>query len=534
MGCNRCRSRVWLLALAAGFVSALAACGSRPPPVAATANAPAASAAPAPMPVARPLTVNHQTWTAEAMEALLAPIALYPDPVLSQVLMAATNPQEVLDAGNWLIDHPNLADKALDQAAAAAGFTPPMRALMQFRPVVDQMCLKMGWTAELGQAFTNDQAGVLAAVQRLRRQAQEAGNLADSPQMAVETQDQGGQDTIVISPPSPHVVYVPQYDPMTAYAPAPEIETESDGTGEMVATGVLAYGAGLIVGNVFDHDADNYYHHRYYYPNYVYGRYPPCPVRHYRPAYGHGHRPGHYYNRPPHYEDTLRDNNLLVVDHRGDDYWNHFDERPADRPRPNSAPSPITVASLYRAPPAEFEAERSVPTRWQETMNSTPERRQGYPGQMPNADAQGQRSTERDRRQHSHEDAQSARLQEGDREPAQYSAAPERRARGGDREQPAHEGGQSLRPYERDRGEQHRMDIKGARPQVEAREPPHYGAAPQRDGQGGDRQPSAHGSAAGQQSRTDVRPGGSASTQPRQTSPAARGNSGAKMRQPER
>ena len=277
MGCNRCRSRVWLLALAAGFVSALAACGSRPPPVAATASAPAASAAPAPMPVARPLTVNHQTWTAEAMEALLAPIALYPDPVLSQVLMAATNPQEVLDAGNWLIDHPNLADKALDQAAAAAGFTPPMRALMQFRQVVDQMCLKMGWTAELGQAFTNDQAGVLAAVQRLRRQAQEAGNLQDSPQMAVETQDQGGQDTIVISPPSPQVVYVPQYDPMTAYAPAPEIETESDGTGEMVATGVLAYGAGLIVGNVFDHDADNYYHHRYYYPNYVYGRYPPCP-----------------------------------------------------------------------------------------------------------------------------------------------------------------------------------------------------------------------------------------------------------------
>ena len=84
-------------------------------------------------------------------------------------LLASTNPQEVLDAGNWLVGNPDIKDKALDQAAEKAGFTPPMRAIMQFRQIVDQLCLEMGWTTELGQAFTNDEAGVFAAVQRLRR-----------------------------------------------------------------------------------------------------------------------------------------------------------------------------------------------------------------------------------------------------------------------------------------------------------------------------------------------------------------------------
>jgi len=432
MGRNRIRVRGWALALS--VVGMLAGCGSRQPPAAAPAAAPAATAAA--VPAARLLAVNSQVWTPEAMEALLAPIALYPDPVLSQVLIAATNPQEVLDAGNWLIDHPDLADKALDQAATQTGFTPPMRALMQFRQIVDQMCLKMGWTTELGQAFTNDQAGVLAAVQRLRRQAQDAGNLQDSPQMTVETRQQGGQQAIVISPPSPQVVYVPQYDAVTAYAPAPAIDTYGDGTGEMATTGVLAFGAGLIVGNVFDHDEDDYYQHGYYYPNYGYGRYPPCPPRHYRPVYGNGHRPGHYYNRPPHYEDTLRDHDFLVDGRRSDEYWNHFDERPTDRPRANSVPSPITAARMNRAPPTQFAAEGNAPMRLPQSVTATDERLSGSPRPPADAGAEGQRPVERDREQRYHEDGQGARLQGGAQEPPKYSAAPARHARGGDREPP--------------------------------------------------------------------------------------------------
>ena len=115
-------------------------------------------------PAAQPLPATEQTWTPEELEALLAPIALYPDPVLTQILLAATNPQEVLDAGNWLVANPDLEGDALDKAAEQAGFTPPMRAIMPFRQIVDQMCLEMGWTTELGQAYTNDQEGVLAAV----------------------------------------------------------------------------------------------------------------------------------------------------------------------------------------------------------------------------------------------------------------------------------------------------------------------------------------------------------------------------------
>jgi hypothetical protein len=516
MGRNRIGVRGWVLALVASSVGVLAGCGSSQPPAAAPAAAPVAPApTAAAVPVARPLAVNSQTWTPEAMEALLAPIALYPDPVLSQVLIASTNPQEVLDAGNWLIDNPNLADKALDQAAAVAGFTPPMRALMQFRQIVDQMCLKMGWTAELGHAFTNDQSGVLAAVQRLRRQAQDAGNLENSPQMTVATQDQGGQEAIVISPPNPQVVYVPQYDPMTAYAPAPAIEESGYGSGEWVHSGVLEFGAGLIVGSVFDNDADDYYHRDYYYPNYGYGRYPPCPPRYYRPRYGHGYRPGHYYKRPPHYEDTLRDNDFLVVDRSSDEYWSHFDERPTERARADSVPSPIAVARMNRAEPGAFSAEGSAPTRRYETRSGTAERPPGYPAQPPNAGVVGQRPYALDRGPQYYADGQGAQLQDRDREPRQFSAAPQRQARGGDREQPAYEGGRGPRPYERDRGEQRHEDIQGARLQGGSQEPPKYSAAPERHAHGGDREPAPSRDAPSQQHPAQAGPDNRESAQPR-------------------
>jgi Protein of unknown function (DUF3300) len=399
---ERNRIRAFIRALALVAVGVVAGCGSKPPPAAAPApvqpSTPAAETVSTVevVPAVRPLEVTGQTWTAEAMEALLAPIALYPDPVLSQVLMAATNPQEVLDAGNWLIDHPGLADKDLDLAASAAGFTPPMRALMQFRQVVDQMCLKMGWTAELGQAFTNDQAGVLGAVQRLRRQAQDAGHLENSPQMAVETQEQGDQKVIVIAPPNPQVVYVPQYDPTTAYAPAPAPEDSGYYSDTWASTGVLVFGAGLIVGNVFDGDGDDYYHHRYYYPDYRYGRYPPCPPRQYRPGYGY--RPGHYYNRPPHYDDRLRDHHLLVDDRGGgDDYWGHFDERPTNQGRAESVPSPITVARMPRPEPVQFSPADGAPAGRVETTTEIFERPRGDPRHAPETGVAGPPPEARDR-----------------------------------------------------------------------------------------------------------------------------------------
>jgi hypothetical protein len=304
-----------------------------------------------------------RTWTPEAMEELLAPVALYPDPVLSQLLIASTNPQEVLDAGNWLLQNSSLKGGALDDAAAAVGFTPPVRALVQFPEVVDMMCLELEWTTEVGEAFVADQPGVLGAVQRLRQQAMSVGNLQSSPQMEVVTEQQEGQEVVVLKPAKPEVVYVPQYDPVAAYAPAPAATTpattttvteEQSGhsTGTLVTTGLLAFGAGILVNELFDDD-DHHHKHDYYYPNYGYGGMPYYPPYPYRPVYGGGYYPSNGYNRPPNYNSGFVNTGNIIVapgrDRPGNGYWDRYDSKPGggyQKARPVS--SPISAARPSR------------------------------------------------------------------------------------------------------------------------------------------------------------------------------------------
>ena len=370
------------IVFAFGVVTALAGCGSKEepaakttavaPPTAAPEAAPAAATA-APTPISA-ADVANATWTPEALEELLAPIALYPDPVLSQVLIASTNPQEVLDAGNWLIANEGLKGKALDDGAAQVGFTPPIRALVQFPETVDMMCMELGWTTELGQAFVADQAGVLDAVQRLRKQAMDVGNLQSSAAMKVETQEQEGKEVVVLSPPKPDVVYVPQYDPQAVYAPAPAAPaaapvattttttTEKTGhsTGAMVTTGLLAFGAGILVNEIFD---DDDHHNGYYYPNYGYGGMPYYPPYPYRPSYGGGYYPSNGYNRPPNYNSGFQNNGNIYVNTGGgknrpgnnNNYWNNYDNKPRQGGnnngynKPRKASSPITQAKPNRS-----------------------------------------------------------------------------------------------------------------------------------------------------------------------------------------
>lgn len=350
--------------LAAGLL--LAACGKAPapgptpaPPAAPEAPPPPAAQAPE-APEVAPTAEQVEArlaLTPEALEALLAPIALYPDPVLTQVLLAATNPQMVLDAGNWLLQNQDLKGKALDQAAEPLGFSPSMRALLQFPEVVDMMCMKLDWTTQLGEAFTADQAGVLAAVQRLRQQSVAAGNLKSSPQMTVKNQVEDGKEVIVVQPADPKVIYVPKYDPVAVYAPPPAtippptttttVVQQDTGysTGALVTTGLLSFGAGLLVANIFDDDDDDYYR---YYPNYGYGGvyygprpyYPPPPGA-YRPPYGGSYRPGYGYNRPPDYQHNFN-NNTIIINNQGNDYWNKFGPRPTPYSQPPA--SPITRA----------------------------------------------------------------------------------------------------------------------------------------------------------------------------------------------
>jgi hypothetical protein len=345
--------------LALLLAAALAACGGGEPKQEATpAAGTAETAQPTDAAVPAPLQVSGATWSPEQLEDLAAPVALFPDPVLAQVLLASTNPQEVLDAGNWLLQNEALEGKALDAAAEKVGFTPPTRALIQFPQVIDMMCLEMGWTTDLGQAFVDDQAGLLDAVQRLRVQAREVGNLQSSEQMKVETQVQDGEEVVLLSPSSPEVVYVPQYDPVAAYAPPPATTTAAPATptttttttakegysgSQMVATGLLAFGAGLLVAEVFDDDDDDWYHHHNYYGYGGMPYYPPYP---YRPAYGGGYYPSHGYNRPPNYGNQWGNNNTVIIN-QNNNYWNRYDGNRATT-RERTPQSPITKAKKTR------------------------------------------------------------------------------------------------------------------------------------------------------------------------------------------
>jgi hypothetical protein len=352
---------------------ALAACGGKETP---TAGSTATAAAPA---AATPATPG--SWTPEALEELLAPIALYPDVVLGHVLTAATNPQEVLDAGNWLIENQDLSGSQVDDAAGKLGLSPSVRALLQFPEALDMMCMQMDWTTELGQAFTADQGAVLDAVQRLRAQAKDVGNLASSPQLKVTTESQEGKEIITVAPPSPDVVYVPKYDPQAVYAPPPATipppstinvtpapgttttvttagttttvastatttEEKGHSTGALITTGLLAFGAGILVNEVFDDDDDwddygpNYYHGGMYYGGSPY--YPPPPYM-YRPPYGNGYYPAHNYSRPPNYQHGFN-NNTIIVNNGGNNYWNRNQGGVSTRP----AQSPITAAKPRR------------------------------------------------------------------------------------------------------------------------------------------------------------------------------------------
>jgi hypothetical protein len=364
----------------------LAGCGSKdsPAPQAPTASTPGAPAAPdsSAAPAATPVTAEQvsRTWTAEALEELLAPVALYPDPVLSQVLIASTNPQEVLDAGNWLLQNQGLKGDALDEAAAGVGFTPPVRALVQFPETVDMMCLELGWTTEVGEAFVADQAGVLAAVQRLRRQAMDVGNLQSSAQMKVETELQEGEEVVVLKPAQPEIVYVPQYDPVAAYAPPPPAtaaapattttttveEKSGHSTGALITTGLLSFGAGILVSEIFDDDDDDRY--GYYYPNYGYGGMPYYPPYPYRPVYGSGFRPGYSYNRPPNYNSGFQNTGNIVINtggnRPGDGYWDRYEDkkRPGEGyQRPRDTKSPISAARPGRPELNDLSAKKARP-----------------------------------------------------------------------------------------------------------------------------------------------------------------------------
>ncbi|MBB2175221.1 DUF3300 domain-containing protein [Gluconacetobacter johannae] len=179
---------------------------------------------------AGPAPVQQQSgaeqFDMEQIDALLAPIALYPDTLLTQMLIASTFPVEIVEAERWASDpaHKSLKGAALTKALDALDWDPSVKSLIPFPQALSQMNGNLGWTQQLGYAFANQQKDVLDSVQRLRRQAQAQKHLQSTPQQTVRTQapsEGGSQETIIVEPAQPDVVYVPTYSPSTVYGPWP-------------------------------------------------------------------------------------------------------------------------------------------------------------------------------------------------------------------------------------------------------------------------------------------------------------------------
>jgi hypothetical protein len=149
----------------------------------------------------------------------VAPIALYPDPLLAQVLAASTYPLEIVQLQQWLAKNKNLKDKDLVEAVKKQSWDPSIQAMASLPDVVKRLADDIRWTTDLGNAFLAQQSDLMDAVQRMRAKAKEKGNLKSSEQQKVETKVVESKSVIVIEQSKPEVVYVPSYDPVVVYGP---------------------------------------------------------------------------------------------------------------------------------------------------------------------------------------------------------------------------------------------------------------------------------------------------------------------------
>jgi hypothetical protein len=417
----------------------LEGCGSKDKaPAAATASQPAAASvqdtsAPAvagssqqadsqaqaqPASAQQPIQLPDVDLTPAGLDELLAPIALYPDPVVAVMLQASVDPQQVMDGGNWLAldQNQNLKEAALDQASQKAGFTPVMQALLHYPSVIDMMCTQFDWTKQLGAAYSADPKSVLGSVQRLRAIAVDNGALQTSAQMKVNvTQDQG-QDVVQIAPANPKVIYVPQYDPQQVFSTTTTTTTtNADGssttttttngaapstnttvvvqqqaaaqpqqsgvsTGDAVLIGLLSFGAGIALGAAIN--SNNYYYPRWGYGGVYYGGRPYYPPP-YRPYYGGGWGPSYGYNRPVHYGN----NNIYINNnHYNNNYYNRFNNnsnlKSGYKPMPvhyNNKPNGVYSKSMGNQPGSNSGAKYNRPNNGNGNGNGN-----GYAGNGAN------------------------------------------------------------------------------------------------------------------------------------------------------
>lgn len=195
----------------------------------------------------RPIPFSPTPFSNEEIEQLAAPVALYPDPLLAQVLMAATYPVEVVQAARFVQANPTLSDSRLGEALRYQNWDDSVKALVSFPQILAMMDGKLDWTQRLGDAFLAQEQDLMDAVQVLRARAQAQGTLTSSPQQVVTVQ----APYIYIQPASPQVIYVPVYNPLIVYGPWPYPAHQPyyyRPAGWPVPTGFFGFGGGIFVG----------------------------------------------------------------------------------------------------------------------------------------------------------------------------------------------------------------------------------------------------------------------------------------------
>src|SRR5437899_1683934 len=186
----------------------------------------------------------------DQLDSLVAPIALYPDPLLAQTLAASTYPLEIIQLQQWLLKNPGLKDKALADAVAKQSWDPSIQAMAGLPDVVKRLADDIQWTTDLGNAFLAQQNDVMDAVQRMRKKAQDSGNLKSTEQQKVETKVIESKSVIVVEQANPQVVYVPSYDPVVVWVPPvyPYPPIYYPPPGYYAAGLAISFGVGMMMG----------------------------------------------------------------------------------------------------------------------------------------------------------------------------------------------------------------------------------------------------------------------------------------------
>jgi hypothetical protein len=201
---------------------------------------------------AKPPPEKSKLKTPDQLDSLVAPIALYPDPLLGQVFAASTYPLEIVQCSRWLKANPKLAGEELTKAAAKQAWDPSVQALVAFPSALKLLDDNLQWTTDLGNSVLNQQAEVMDAVQRMRKKAKDGGKLETTKEQKIEVTTIENKNVIEIKPADPQVIYVPSYNPVVVYGPPvyayPPVVYPTYSASAVWATAAVSFGVGVMMG----------------------------------------------------------------------------------------------------------------------------------------------------------------------------------------------------------------------------------------------------------------------------------------------